>query len=74
MSDAMAMTDGIVGLGVLPLLHVSNMIKALYDDIPDDVLPTPQARENQTRALLSWMTALVEEEEREANAEFVTER
>ena len=74
MSDAMAMTDGIVGLGVLPLLHVSNMVKALYDDIPDDVLPTPQARENQTRALLSWMTALVEEEEREANAEFVAER
>lgn len=68
MSDAMAMTDGIVGLGILPLLHVSNMIKGLYDEIPDEVLPTEQARANQTRAMLSWMTALVEEEEREANA------
>ncbi len=69
MSDAMAMTDGIVGLGILQLLHVSNMIKGLYDEIPDDVLPTPQSRENQNRAMLSWMTALVEDEEREANAQ-----
>jgi hypothetical protein len=44
------------------------MIKGLYDEIPDEVLPTEQARANQTRAMLSWMTALVEEEEREANA------
>jgi hypothetical protein len=45
-------------------IMLANCIKALYDLVPDDVLPSAQSREAQNSSLLGWLSVLVDDEER----------
>jgi len=43
----------------------ANGVRAMHGELPDEVLPSPQARLQQNTAIMSMLDTLVEEEERE---------
>ncbi len=64
-ADAMGVLEGYGNAPVDVLLHLGNAVKTLYDQVPDDVLPRPAARDMQNGALLGWLTTLAEREDAE---------
>ncbi len=62
-TDAMGIFEGHLHRPARVLVHLGNGLKALYDLVPDDVLPGVGARGSQNEALISWLTDLAEREE-----------
>ena len=63
-SDATKFVENLALVSPKSRILLANCVKALFDLLPDSVLPSEQSREAQNSALLSWLSILVAEEER----------
>jgi type III secretion system YopN/LcrE/InvE/MxiC family regulator len=67
--DARGMLSRYAGCSLATQLSFANGLRTMHAELPDDVMPSPQARLQQSTAILGMLDQLVEEEEAEYEQE-----